>query len=159
MFMGDNHPGTLHGEQVGVTTLFISKIQNQIINYVENLEFKKIDITESSFQKLFNDKVSAKMYRQFQNKYFDDEKLINMNNLLKKKWPEHKLTLKKYLLPTERIEKALKNCGAPTNNSELGIPNKFFNRAIQDSFLLRDRFSYLDVALYTMTLSNYLIND
>lgn len=159
MFMGDNHPGTLHGEQVGVTTLFISKIQNQIINYVENLEFKKIDITESSFQKLFNDKVSAKMYRQFQNKYFDDEKLINMNYLLKKKWPEHKLTLKKYLLPTERIEKALKNCGAPTNNSELGIPNKFFNRAIQDSFLLRDRFSYLDVALYTMTLSNYLIND
>jgi glycerol dehydrogenase-like iron-containing ADH family enzyme len=82
-----------------------------------------------------------------------------MNNLLKKKWPEHKLTLKKYLLPTERIEKALKNCGAPTNNNELGIPNNFFNRAIQDSFLLRDRFSYLDVALYTMTLSNYLIND
>ena len=159
MFMGDNHPGTLHGEQVGVTTLFISKIQNQIINYVENLEFKKIDITESSFQKLFNDKVSAKMYRQFQNKYFDDEKLINMNNLLKKKWPEHKLTLKKYLLPTERIEKALKNCGAPTNNSELGISNNFFNRAIQDSFLLRDRFSYLDVAHYTMTLGNYMIND
>ena len=38
MFMGEKHPGTLHGEQVGVTTLLISKIQNQIINYSDNLE-------------------------------------------------------------------------------------------------------------------------
>jgi len=57
------------------------------------------------------------------------------------------------------MKKALKNCGAPTSNGELRIPNNFFNRAIQDSFLLRDRFSYLDVAHYTMTLGKYLIND
>ena len=159
MFMGEKHPGTLHGEQVAVTTLLLSKIQNQIINFSDTLVFKKLNITDNNFRELFGDKIFTKMYEQFKKKYFDGERLDNLNNLLEKKWPEQKAILKKHLLPTESIEKALKNCGAPTNNVELRIPNNFYNLAIKNSFLLRDRFSYLDVAHYTMTLSDYFIKD
>ena len=159
MFMGEKHPGTLHGEQVAVTTLLLSKIQNQIINFSDTLVFKKLNITDNNFRELFGDKIFNQMYEQFKKKYFDGEKLDNLNNLLEKKWPEQKTILKKHLLPTESIEKALKNCGAPTNNVELRIPNNFYNLAIKNSFLLRDRFSYLDVAHYTNTLSNYFIKD
>ena len=159
MFMGEKHPGTLHGEQVAVTTLLLSKIQNQIINFSNTLVFKKLNITDNNFRELFGDKIFTKMYEQFKKKYFDGERLDNLNNLLEKKWPEQKAILKKHLLPTESIEKALKNCGAPTNNVELRIPNNFYNLAIKNSFLLRDRFSYLDVAHYTMTLSDYFIKD
>ena len=159
MFMGEKHPGTLHGEQVAVTTLLLSKIQNQIINFSDTLVFKKLNITDNNFRELFGDKIFNQMYEQFKKKYFDGEKLDNLNNLLEKKWPEQKTILKKHLLPTESIEKALKNCGAPTNNVELRIPNNFYNLAIKNSFLLRDRFSYLDVAHYTNTLSDYFIKD
>ena len=159
MFMGEKHPGTLHGEQVAVTTLLLSKIQNQIINFSDTLVFKKLNITDNNFRELFGDKIFTQMYEQFKKKYFDGEKLNNLNNLLEKKWPEQKAILKKHLLPTESIEKALKNCGAPTNNVELRIPNNFYNLAIKNSFLLRDRFSYLDVAHYTNTLSDYFIKD
>ena len=159
MFMGEKHPGTLHGEQVAVTTLLLSKIQNQIINFSDTLVFKKLNITDNNFRELFGDKIFTQMYEQFKKKYFDGEKLDNLNNLLEKKWPEQKAILKKHLLPTESIEKALKNCGAPTNNVELRIPNNFYNLAIKNSFLLRDRFSYLDVAHYTNTLSDYFIKD
>ena len=159
MFMGEKHPGTLHGEQVAVTTLLLSKIQNQIINFSDTLVFKKLNITDNNFRELFGDKVFNQMYEQFKKKYFDGEKLDNLNNLLEKKWPEQKTILKKHLLPTESIEKALKNCGAPTNNVELRIPNNFYNLAIKNSFLLRDRFSYLDVAHYTNTLNDYFIKD
>ena len=159
MFMGEKHPGTLHGEQVAVTTLLLSKIQNQIINFSDTLVFKKLNIADNNFRELFGDKIFNQMYEQFKKKYFDGERLDNLNNLLEKKWPEQKAILKKHLLPTESIEKALKNCGAPTNNVELRIPNNFYNLAIKNSFLLRDRFSYLDVAHYTMTLSDYFIKD
>ena len=159
MFMGEKHPGTLHGEQVAVTTLLLSKIQNQIINFSDTLVFKKLNITDNNFRELFGDKIFNQMYEQFKKKYFDGERLDNLNNLLEKKWPEQKTILKKHLLPTESIEKALKNCGAPTNNVELKIPNNFYNLAIRNSFLLRDRFSYLDVAHYTNTLSDYFIKD
>ena len=159
MFMGEQHPGTLHGEQVAVTTLLLSKIQNQIINFSDTLVFKKLNITDNNFRELFGDKIFNQMYEQFKKKYFDGEKLDNLNNLLEKKWPKQKAILKKHLLPTESIEKALKNCGAPTNNVELRIPNNFYNLAIKNAFLLRDRFSYLDVAHYTNTLSDYFIKD
>ena len=114
MFMGEKHPGTLHGEQVAVTTLLLSKIQNQIINFSDTLVFKKLNITDNNFRELFGDKIFNQMYEQFKKKYFDGEKLDNLNNLLEKKWPEQKAILKKHLLPTESIEKALKNCGIPS---------------------------------------------
>ena len=123
MFMGEKHPGTLHGEQVGVTTLLISKIQNQIINYSDNLEFKKLKVTEEDFEKLFGNKIHTQMFKQFQSKFFDNEKLNNVNNLLKTKWPDAWSILKKHLLPNENIEKDLKYCGAPFSNGELGISN------------------------------------
>ena len=104
-------------------------------------------------------KFLIKCMSNLKKKYFDGEKLDNLNNLLETKWPEQKAILKKHLLPTESIEKALKNCGAPTNNVELRIPNNFYNLAIKNSFLLRDRFSYLDVAHYTNTLNDYFIKD
>ena len=60
MFMGEKHPGTLHGEQVAVTTLLLSKIQNQIINFSDTLVFKKLNITDNNFQELFGDKFLLK---------------------------------------------------------------------------------------------------
>ncbi|MAV82400.1 MAG: hypothetical protein CMI90_02920 [Pelagibacteraceae bacterium] len=155
MFMGDDHPGTLHGEQVGVATLLVSRIQNQIINNSNILEFKNIDISKKKFQNLFSNDLSSKMYEQFKMKYFDSEKLNRINFYLKQNWENHRSILKKHLLPTEKIKNALENCGALTNNEDLKISNKFYNEAIENSFLLRDRFSYLDIAHYTETIKNY----
>ena len=53
MFMGESHPGTLHGEQVGVATLLVSEIQNDITNNfkTQNLAlFKLIKILNICFQ-------------------------------------------------------------------------------------------------------------
>ena len=73
MFMGEKHPGTLHGEQVAVTTLLLSKIQNQIINFSDTLVFKKLNITDNNFRELFGDKVFNQIYEQFKKKYFDGQ--------------------------------------------------------------------------------------
>ena len=59
------------------------------------------------------------------------------------------------MLPTEKIENALMECEACTTNKDLKISDKFFNQAIQNSFLLRDRFSFIDIAHYTKTIEKY----
>ena len=71
MFMGESHPGTLHGEQVGVATLLVSEIQNDIINNFKTLKFSPIQI-DKNFEHLFSiDDMSFKMsFEQFKNKYF-----------------------------------------------------------------------------------------
>ena len=157
MFMGDEHPNTLHGEQVGVATLIVSKIQNQIINSSSTLRFGEIDIDERTFNDLFRSDLGAKMFNQFKSKYVYGEKRDSINTLLKENWETFKTVLSKYMLPTEKIENALMDCGACVTNKDLKISDKFFNQAIQNSFLLRDRFSFIDIAHYTKTIEKYFI--
>ena len=158
MFMGNQHPNTLHGEQVGVATILISKMQNQFINN-KTLKFNELNIDEKIFQELFGDNLSSKMFEQFKSKYFNADKIEFINDLLEKNWSLFRAKLAKYLLPTDNIIKALVECGACVSNEDLKISGKFFNEAIHNSFLLRDRFSYLDIAHYTKTIQEYLVKE
>ncbi len=156
MFMGESHPGTLHGEQVGVATLLVSEIQNDIINNFKTLKFSPIQIDKKNFEHLFSiDDMSFKMFEQFKNKYFFGEKLENINDKLNKNWTNYRNILRKYLIPTQSIKIALEECGAIIDNRGLKIPDEFYNEAINNSFLLRDRFSFIDIAHYTKTIQNY----
>ena len=158
MFMGNQHPNTLHGEQVGVATIQISKMQNQFIKN-KTLKFNELNIDEKIFQELFGDNLSSKMFEQFKSKYFNADKIEFINDLLEKNWSLFRAKLAKYLLPTDNIIKALVECGACVSNEDLKISGKFFNEAIHNSFLLRDRFSYLDIAHYTKTIQEYLVKE
>ena len=158
MFMGNQHPNTLHGEQVGVATILISKMQNQFIKN-KTLKFNELNIDEKIFQELFGDNLSSKMFEQFKFKYFNADKIEFINDLLEKNWSLFRAKLAKYLLPTDNIIKALVECGACVSNEDLKISGKFFNEAIHNSFLLRDRFSYLDIAHYTKTIQEYLVKE
>ena len=158
MFMGNQHPNTLHGEQVGVATILISKMQNQFIKN-KTLKFNELNIDEKIFQELFGDNLSSKMFEQFKSKYFNADKIEFINDLLEKNWSLFRAKLAKYLLPTDNIIEALVECGACVSNEDLKISGKFFNEAIHNSFLLRDRFSYLDIAHYTKTIQEYLVKE
>ena len=91
--------------------------------------------------------------------YFNADKIEFINDLLEKNWSLFRAKLAKYLLPTDNIIKALVECGACVSNEDLKISGKFFNEAIHNSFLLRDRFSYLDIAHYTKTVQEYLVKE
>ena len=158
MFMGDQHPNTLHGEQVGVATILVSKIQNKVINN-KSLKFYELNINERAFQDLFGNDLSSKMFEQFKSKYFYADKLNFINGLLEENWGVFRSKIEKYLLPTANISKALIECGACVSNEDLKISGKFFNEAISNSYLLRDRFSFIDVAHYTKTIQEYLVNE
>jgi hypothetical protein len=143
---------------VGVATIQVSKIQNKVINN-NSLKFNELNIDEKIFQDLFGDRLSSKMYEQFKSKYFYSDKLSTINDLLEENWGSFRDQLAKYLLPTADIKKALVECGACVTNEDLKISGKFFNEAFQNSFLLRDRFSFIDVAHYTKTIQEYLVSE
>jgi len=99
------------------------------------------------------------MFEQFKCKYFYADKLNFINGLLEENWGVFRSKIEKYLLPTADISKALIECGACVSNEDLKISGKFFNEAISNSYLLRDRFSFIDVAHYTKTIQEYLVNE
>ena len=53
MFMGDEHPGSLHGEQVGVATLLLSRMQNDILNNSHPPQFLEINYDLIIFENIF----------------------------------------------------------------------------------------------------------
>jgi glycerol-1-phosphate dehydrogenase [NAD(P)+] len=157
MFMGNNHPGSLHGEQVGIATLLISKIQNDVLKSTEIPQFCPLNIKLDNFESIFDSPVATSLYDQFKNKYFENGTLIKVNEKLELHWQDYQKKLLKYLVPTDEIYDSLIKCGAPTNNIDLNIPSEFYNVAIKNAFYLRDRFSYLDISYYLKTIDRYLV--
>tara|TARA_Y100000996_G_scaffold410599_1_gene393256 strand:- start:238 stop:1551 length:1314 start_codon:yes stop_codon:yes gene_type:complete len=155
MFMGDRHPGSLHGEQVGIATLLLSKMQNDILNNSEIPQFKEINYDLKIFEKFFGKDSGASLHKQFQNKLFTQESLNKINENLFKNWNSYKKQLMKFAVQTDKIKESFMNCGAACTNLDLNIPSEFFKTAIENAYYLRDRFSYLDIMHYLGCIDKY----
>ena len=76
MFMGDKHPGSLHGEQVGIATLLLSKMQNDILNSTKTPQFLEINYDLIIFENIFGKDAGSNLHKQFQNKLFTQERNV-----------------------------------------------------------------------------------
>ena len=155
MFMGDKHPGSLHGEQVGVATLLLSKMQNDILNKPEPLQFFEINHDIKIFENIFGKDVGSNLHKQFQNKLFTQKSLFDINKKLLENWNYYKKSLITFAVATDKIRQSFINCGAACTNSDLNIPDDFYQTAIENAYYLRDRFSYLDIMQYLGCIDKY----
>jgi len=158
MFMGKNHPNTLHGEQVGVTTIKMSEIQNYFINKEKPFQFKKLEINKDHFLKKFPKHFADSFYESYIKKKLNDDKINYINTKLLNEWKQISFKLKKYAIKTNLIKQSLKNINAYISNEDLKISNDFYNLALENSFLTRDRFSFLDIVSHTNTFNYFKEN-
>ena len=158
MFMGDEHPGSLHGEQVGIATLLLSKMQNDILNSSKTPQFLEINHDLIIFENIFGKDAGSNLHKQFQNKLFTQKSLTDINKKLIKNWSDYKKTIIKFAVQTDKIKKSFINCGAACTNCDLNIPDDFFQNAVENAYYLRDRFSYLDIMQYLGCIDKYSKN-
>ena len=158
MFMGDEHPGSLHGEQVGIATLLLSKMQNDILNSSKTPQFLEINYDLIIFENIFGKDAGSNLHKQFQNKLFTQKSLTDINKKLIENWSDYKKTIIKFAVHTDKIKKSFINCGAACTNGDLNIPDDFFQNAVENAYYLRDRFSYLDIMQYLGCIDKYSKN-
>ena len=158
MFMGDEHPGSLHGEQVGIATLLLSKMQNDILNSSKTPQFLEINYDLIIFENIFGKDAGSNLHKQFQNKLFTQKSLTDINKKLIENWSDYKKTIIKFAVHTDKIKKSFINCGAACTNVDLNIPDDFFQNAVENAYYLRDRFSYLDIMQYLGCIDKYSKN-
>jgi len=155
MFMGEEHPGSLHGEQIGIATLFVSKIQNDVLQDSKVPEFQEINHHLDNFEIIFGNEIANQLHKQFKNKLFSKNSLQEVNKKLNDNWQNYKNILLNHSIDTKIIKNSFLKCGAACTNIELGISNKFYKTAIENAHLLRDRFSYLDIMHYLKLSDKY----
>jgi len=146
MFFNDVNPNTLHGEQVGVTTLTMSRLQNLILNkdippVLEPTKFKEAEMIAR-----YGKEIAPQCIKELKNKALDRKQADRINRHLAENWQSFAEQLRAVMLPSERLWQAMKEVGAIRTGCDLGLPKSFYQEVVLFSREVRDRFTMLDMA-------------
>ncbi|MBA8830167.1 MULTISPECIES: sn-glycerol-1-phosphate dehydrogenase [Rhizobium] len=145
-FAGDRHPGTLHGQQVGVGVLTMGRLQR---HYLENASPPKMKATRIDLQGMsrrMGADIAQQCFTEIQPKIFDEKEIGALNEKIADLWPALREELKAFVIPVEEMTRLLKAAGGPTTAQELGVPVDFYREAVVHCREMRNRYSFLDIA-------------
>jgi glycerol-1-phosphate dehydrogenase [NAD(P)+] len=90
--------------------------------------------------------VGRQCVAEFKRKALDPKKAAGVNRWLEENWENFAGKLRAIMLPSEKVQQALKEIGAPLTGRDLGLPQAFYWDVVLHSREVRDRFTMLDMA-------------
>jgi glycerol-1-phosphate dehydrogenase [NAD(P)+] len=144
--MAAPHPGSLHGEQVGVATLTVSRLQHALLQAERTPEVRPTWLDEAAMRARYGESLGDAFLAEFRSKALDEAAAAQMNARLAEVWPIMSARLRAVMLPTVRLRAALEAAGAPTRGVDLDLPRGFYRDAVRHAREIRDRYSILDLA-------------
>ncbi|TQV70315.1 iron-containing alcohol dehydrogenase [Denitrobaculum tricleocarpae] len=155
MFAGEAHPRTSHGEQVGVATLSLSKLQNRLLNADHPPVMRPTVIPEAELHAKFGADYANMMIEQTRLKALDQREADRLNQLFADDWDGFADQLRAVMLPYERVKSAMEAAHCQLTGEELGLPAGFYSDAVRYARFIRERFSALDLADDSGQLESY----
>ncbi|OYX41022.1 MAG: 3-dehydroquinate synthase [Rhodobacterales bacterium 32-67-9] len=145
-FAGDRHPGTLHGQQVGVATLTMARVQGHFLSRDAAPEVSATRIDPADMARRMGSDIAAQCEVLYRKKAFDDAGADRFNARIAAIWPELREECQRFAVPVETLQRALAEAGGPTSAQSLGVPIEFYREAVCHAHEMRDRFSFADIA-------------
>ncbi len=155
MFSGKNHPGTSHGEQVGVATVSLSKLQNSILHSETPPVLSETVIPEDRLHSRYGPDMARMMIEQTRLKALDSETTDRLNTTFEREWPDFRARLIDVMLPFDTLYDAMGRAGCQRSAEELGVDASFYRHALEDARFIRDRFTMLDLAAESGQLEQF----
>ncbi len=143
--LADPHPGTLHGEQVGLATWSLARLQATMLAAEEPPRLAPIAVAEEVFRARYGD-FAADCLEAVAKKPFDDIRTARLDRRLETRWPELRERLSAAMLPPAEMERLMRRAGMALSAAELGIDPAFYRLAVAHAFEIRDRYGFLDLA-------------
>jgi len=135
-------PKTFHGEQIGVTTLTMLDIQAQLLgNEISAGDYKA---SEEKIIRTLGMEIGVQAARAVGNKA-EAYKNSGAREKINREWKTVAAEITPILARKEKIYDILKTIGAPTTPADLGW-SSHYPGAVSHAFMLRDRFTFLDIA-------------
>lgn len=153
-FAGDRHPGSLHGQQVGVATMTMARIQSAFLSSetAPALSATKIDF-ESMVSRMGHD-VAKQCHTELQRKALDTQAADALNLKLERLWPELRQQCLDMSISVDVLQQRLRRAGAPISAVDLGLSAAFYQEAVCHGHEMRNRFSFSDIASHTDQLKH-----
>ncbi|MDX1950220.1 MAG: sn-glycerol-1-phosphate dehydrogenase [Rickettsiales bacterium] len=146
MMYKEEIPHTYHGEQIAVTTIAVAKLQEKILQ-LDELQINPIIHTQRPILKNFGEEIGAKLISEIKNKEIGDAKCEEINRRLKSEWKNLREKILSHYISADDIEDKLKHIKGPFTYKHLGWNNEQFQNAFYNSVFLRNRFTFLDLAM------------
>ncbi len=145
-FAGAAHPGTLHGQQVGVASLTMARLQQRILADPAPPVLRPTRIDAADMARRMGPDVAAQCLDEFRRKAFDAAGAERINRRLAEIWPALRAELAAFTIPVEEMARMLTEAGGPRSAAELGLDPAFYREAVVHCREMRNRFSFLDLA-------------
>jgi glycerol-1-phosphate dehydrogenase [NAD(P)+] len=139
------HPGSLHGEQVGVASLTMARLQAQILSHQEPPSLVPHALDQKAIRRRYGP-LAQDCLAVMRTKGLNTERARALNVRLQSHWPELRRRLQGIAVAPGRLERALRGAGAATRPEELGIPPSFYREAVLHAREIRERYGMLDLA-------------
>ncbi len=133
MLHGDTLPKTFHGEEIGVTTLTMARLQEQIL-------------AQEQPPLLYNVNAPAQWKAEYRHKIPNEATIEHLNKRLQQGWEEIRERCLAVMQSSKYLHSVLQRAGAPTTAEELGWDDGLYQEAIATAPFTRDRFTFLDIA-------------
>lgn len=131
-------PETLHGEEIGVTTLIMARMQEAILRSQPQL--RPNDFNREAIGSIFGEKTAEEAARVFASK---QKAILNAGE--DKDWDSVAERLEKIVMPASHLQSILERAEAPIVPETLGWTPESTQNATRYARYLRDRFTFLDI--------------
>jgi glycerol-1-phosphate dehydrogenase [NAD(P)+] len=145
MFYGDDIPKTFHGEQIAVTSIVMSGIQESIIA-MDEIVLSPLYYTDKPILKKFGEQIGSQFLKILPNKEINEDDTESLNKKFKESWHSLQSELKEYSIGKDKILEMMRNIEGPYTYKHLGWDHEKFEEAITYAPYIRDRFTFLDLA-------------
>ena len=145
-FAGGRHPGTLHGQQVGVATLTMARIQQRLLGEAHPPRLRPTRIDSDDMARRMGPEIAKQCEAQYRGKALDGDGAARLNARLAELWPDLRRECLRFAEPVGEMHARLAAAGGPTTAEELGLPTALYREAVRHAHEMRDRFSFADLA-------------
>ncbi len=159
MFAGSAHPGSTHGQQVGVASLAIARLHHELLGLDRPPLIKATHIVEAEFIQRYGPEIGRICHAEAKKKSFDRPGAEAFNRKLDQVWPELREELRPMLIDPAAMKATLAAAGGPTTATELGLPRAVWRDAMKHARDVRNRWSFLDLADDAGLLEDFLDRD
>ncbi|ESZ68110.1 glycerol 1-phosphate dehydrogenase (L-arabinose utilization protein) protein [Mesorhizobium sp. L103C119B0] len=154
-FAGKRHPGTLHGQQVGVATLTMARLQQTMLASETPPLVRPTRIDPQDMARRMGTEAAAQCYAEIAPKLLDAAGAEALNETLVTLWPELRQELLAFTLPVAEMVRLLTAAGGPLTAADLGLPVDFYREAVVHCREMRNRYSFLDLAADSGLLEDF----
>ncbi|MCX8503697.1 MAG: iron-containing alcohol dehydrogenase [Beijerinckiaceae bacterium] len=156
MFAGAAHPGSTHGQQVGVASLAIARLQHRILSMETPPEIGPTRIDELRMMRRYGSEIGPMCIAEASKKAMNAVQARAFNRRLASIWPTLRSELAPMLLPVETMTSALMVAKGPIDADTLGLPRPVWRDALKYAREIRNRWSFLDLADDAGLLDDFL---